>query len=695
LKTLLIDNYDSFTFSLYQLLAEVNGELPIVIKNDELSWSEISQLDIDNIVLSPGPGRPDSTRDFGVCADVIKNATLPLLGVCLGHQGIASWFGGKLEQATETMHGRSSEIYHNGADIFDNIPSPYTAVRYHSLVVKDLPKDLEVLAKTEDGVLMALKHRTRPIWSVQYHPESICTDYGRELLVNFKRLSEQYLGLSGSKRKLPFGQPSLKDFLPRANLDFKVEVLDFFPDPERVFEALYSQSEVAFWLDSSSTSNGARFSYMGDTQGKYSAWFEYSVEDKNVTWHPSLGVERRFPVNSLFDFLKTELNSRIFKTDGLPFDFNGGFVGYFGYELKAECGYENRNPLASQPDASFILADRFIVFDHLKKQVYLLSLSVEFECLLTMAWLSETKQKLSALLEDENDTASKPSTFSCYDLEVEKRCSDTRYVEKIAEIQERIRDGETYEACLTNMLAVKTNKAPFELYKDLRQSSPAPYASYLSFPSFKVLSASPEQFLQIDERGMVSSKPIKGTRPRGASPEEDMDLRAELALSEKDRSENLMIVDLLRSDLGSISEIGSVKVSKLFDVETYANVHQMVSTINSKISSKYCAIDCIRACFPGGSMTGAPKKRTLEILDQLEEGPRGIYSGAIGFLALNGSAHLNIVIRSLVLSNGLAEFGVGGAIVDLSVAEDELEETRVKARGVLRALSTIPARDIH
>ena len=185
MKTLLIDNYDSFTFNLYQLIAEVNHTPPIVVRNNAAPWSEIRDLDYDNIVISPGPGRPEHKRDFGICADAILDSKVPILGVCLGHQGLCYLFGAKIDYADMVMHGRASDIFHTGESIFKDIPSPFTAIRYHSLYVTDTSDQLEKIAWTKDGMIMGVKHKTKPIWGVQFHPESVCTDYGYSLLENF------------------------------------------------------------------------------------------------------------------------------------------------------------------------------------------------------------------------------------------------------------------------------------------------------------------------------------------------------------------------------------------------------------------------------------------------------------------------------------------------------------------------------
>jgi para-aminobenzoate synthetase len=190
LKTLLIDNYDSFTYNLFQLLGEVNGAEPLVVRNDEASWAELEALDFDNVVLSPGPGRPDRGGDFGVCTEAIRRSARPLLGVCLGHQGLGALCGAAVVSAPEPFHGRLSAVLHDDSPLFAGIPREFRAVRYHSLCVEQpLPDELRGTAWTTDGVLMALEHRERPLWGVQFHPESVCTEHGRRLIANFRELT--------------------------------------------------------------------------------------------------------------------------------------------------------------------------------------------------------------------------------------------------------------------------------------------------------------------------------------------------------------------------------------------------------------------------------------------------------------------------------------------------------------------------
>lgn len=701
MRTLLIDNYDSFTFNLYQYLAEVNGVAPIVVHNDTAPWEEIRDLDFDNIVISPGPGRPEVPADFGICRQAILEAHVPILGVCLGHQGLCHLFGGTVDYASQVMHGRPSKVTHDGRDLFTGIPSPFTVIRYHSLHVTQLPEDLEATAWTTDGILMGVRHRSRPIWGVQFHPESINTEHGLQLLHNFASLTTEHLRRHpprrrSSERDAPRRAAGQYDVLPptqppalvhqaretsgRKPLQLHFRRLPLALDTEQVFMNLFARSKPAFWLDSALVRNFSRFSYMGDASGPHAEIVRHDVGTRTVT--VTRGGDTTTSNESIFDWLDRALLEKHLHTEGLPFDFNCGYVGYLGYELKAECGGSaaHDSPL---PDAGLIFADRLIAFDHEQDMVYLVCVDDEDNALRARNWLAETAQKLANL------PAAAPPIRNAAAGPVPQhfRHTSAQYLDLIEACKKEIRRGESYEICLTNMISAEVEIDPLNTYRVLRARNPAPYATFLRFPDVSVLSASPERFLTVDDNGVVDSKPIKGTRPRGSTTDEDEALYHDLRTNEKDRSENLMIVDLVRNDLGRVCNVGSVHVSNIFAVESYANVHQLVSSIRGRLRPGISAVQAVAAAFPPGSMTGAPKKRTMEIIDRLEAGPRGIYSGAMGYFGLNGSTDLNVVIRTIVATKDVVTIGVGGAIIDLSDPQAELEEMLLKSRGATRALA--------
>ncbi|WP_414527078.1 aminodeoxychorismate synthase component I [Nodularia chucula] len=694
MRSLIIDNYDSYTFNLYQMIAGVNGELPLVIRNDQIDWEDVTKLTFDNVVISPGPGRPEKTQDFGICQKVIQNVDVPLLGVCLGHQGIAHVYGGIVTHAPEVRHGRLSKIYHNNSELFQGIPQGFSVVRYHSLIVaEELPNCLEKLAWTEDGLIMALRHRHLPLWGVQFHPESISTEYGWNLLDNFRNITQQFCKsrtikqpqcVARNREKIPPLQPQPRT--PKSSpSQYQVcsKKLDIYPNAEQVFVHLFGKDTHAFWLDSSLVESGlSRFSFMGGSGGLNSLLVEYFTQTQEISVTQS-GIVTRHQ-ESIFDYLKREINQRKCISNDLPFDFNCGFVGYFGYELKAECGSELVHP-ASLPDAMFLLADQMIVFDHQEQSIYLLCLTPNHQKTVAQAWLESIEKQLRTLAPlppIQPISSQDPIVFRL------SRSHET-YIHDIHKCLSEIKEGESYQICLTNKFYTDNTPDPLEFYRQLRRVNPAPYSAFLRFGEIAIACSSPERFLRIDRAGWVETKPIKGTSRRGKTPTEDQILREQLSNSEKDRAENLMIVDLLRNDLGLVCEVGSIHVPKLMDVETYATVHQLVSTIRGHLRADMTVTDCIKMAFPGGSMTGAPKIRTMKIIDELEQESRGIYSGAIGFLGLNGAADLNIVIRTAIFTPNGTSIGVGGGIVALSDPEAEFEETMLKGQALIQAFSAL------
>jgi anthranilate/para-aminobenzoate synthase component I/branched-subunit amino acid aminotransferase/4-amino-4-deoxychorismate lyase len=451
-----------------------------------------------------------------------------------------------------------------------------------------------------------------------------------------------------------------------------------------IFRSLFVNSARSYWLDSSRVNTGyARFSFMGDDSGPHAHVLNHRVGQSTTVELPSgETITHNTDIFSFLDSTLSDNNVRI-QTD-LPFEFRGGYVGYLGYELMAITEHvEGRtSPL---PDAQLLFSDRFLAIDHLDNTLYLVALH-DGDPSGAQYWIESTCDQLKSVV-------SRPAPQKaeiCQPTAVQKYLlhDKSRYLANIGQCQEKIKAGESYEICLTNRVQIPLRshgeQEVFETYLILRETNPAPYACFIKNKAFSILCSSPERFLKIDRGGEVEARPIKGTMPRDENPERDEVNRTALSEDKRFFSENLMIVDLLRNDLSRSCIPGTISVPALMKVESYATVHQLVSTIRGTLQSSVTR--CVAGCFPGGSMTGAPKKRTLEILNDIEGVPRGIYSGAIGYLSLNATADLNIVIRTIVITPTMAEIGVGGAITYLSDAEQEYDEMILKALAPFSAM---------
>jgi para-aminobenzoate synthetase len=688
MRTLLIDNHDSYTYNVFHLLAGVAGEEPIVVDNDAVSWRALSRWDFDAIVLSPGPGTPQRWHDFCVCNDILRESETPVLGICLGHQGLGHLLDGKVSSAPEAMHGRLSRIHHEEKGLFEGIPQDFPVVRYHSLQITDMGPDGHVTARADDGVVMGIEHLRRPLWGVQFHPESIATEQGVRLVENFYALARERKAArwSGAKRRpREVIRREHAQRRPETGVQLRVRSFPGQPSTEVLFEKLFGEAEYAFWLDSADAPTRlAQRSYLGTSAGAESCVLAYDVEAATITaWRDG---EETSELGTIFDVLDREVAKNAIETPaGMPPGLLGGFVGYLGYELKADCGSTNVHR-SDVPDSVMMLANRLIAVDHLADRTHLLAVFREDEAG-AERWLDEAEAIARETLADPTPVSPLPESGD--EDHVVFHCGRGReqYLADIIRSQAELAAGESYEVCLTDQIWTDASPDPWDLYRQLRRGNPSPFAAYLKLGEVAVVSSSPERFLSVDRERLVEARPIKGTTSRSEDAAEDAALKAELTNDEKTYAEHLMIVDLLRNDLGRVCEVGSVNVPELMIVEDYATVHQLISTIQGRLAPDRTAVECARACFPGGSMTGAPKERTMEIIDDLEDVARGVYSGAIGYFGLDGCMDLNIVIRTIVMRPGKTTIGAGGAIVMQSDPEDEFDEILLKARAPMAAIA--------
>lgn len=478
--------------------------------------------------------------------------------------------------------------------------------------------------------------------------------------------------------------PSILQSIPwdAQTRELVVRPLPFAVNCEEAYPLLTGGAEYSFWLDSAREESPMSVaSYVGVVPAQLSplrvdsarAAAESGGEDPFAQLEAALACAPRVHPDTA-------------AATGLPAGLRGGYVGYFGYEARAAIGMEHGHPVpgylpaheAPTPDSLWLPAVRYLVHEHARPGGAARSWLVGDE-----PWCEAAERLLSAAGECASENTpelTEPLLFTAPAAEA--------YMDSVRASQHEIYEGNSYEVCLTAQTVARIqNPSPelfFELYRRQRAHNAAPYAAYLRCGDFSVLSSSPERFLSVDTHRNAQTKPIKGTVPRGATPEEDEAAAAWLRSDPKTRAENLMIVDLLRNDLSLVSEPHTVRVPVLMGVESYSTVHQLVSTVSSRLREGVSAVATARACFPGGSMTGAPKPSTMQIIEGLEGRARGVYSGALGFVSADGSANLSIVIRTLVAHDeGTVTLAAGGAVVADSDPAAEYEEMLTKLRAAL------------
>ena len=427
----------------------------------------------------------------------------------------------------------------------------------------------------------------------------------------------------------------------------------------------------SFFLDSALPSEKlGKFSFIGM---KPFLIFKSKKDHITLDWITRKETRRGNPFSALKGLLE---EFRVDSQEKFPFPFIGGGVGYFAYDLK---DFNERLPDKAEddldiPDCIFCFYDTVLAFDHHSEEFSIISLNP--------ARLTD----LSGLLKNRfNKRPERSVSRPARRLGIESNFTRESYISAVLKAKEYIKSGDIYQVNLSQRFKVELNTEPFELYKILRKINPAPFAAFLNFGEVKIVSASPERFLRLDG-GEIETRPIKGTRPRGESPAKDEALKRELNASAKDRAENLMIIDLERNDLGRISKYGSVRVTEFMACEEYATVFHLVSTVRGELRDNVDAIDCLRNCFPGGSITGAPKIRAMEIIEELEPVKRALYTGSIGYISFDGKMDTSIAIRTFIIKNNTAYFQVGGGIVYDSDPGLEYQETLDKAKALILSL---------
>jgi para-aminobenzoate synthetase component 1 len=486
-----------------------------------------------------------------------------------------------------------------------------------------------------------------------------------------------------------------------------VERLAPAPDPEEACARLRDLPYVV-WLDGGPAGRPA------DTAvGRYS----YLTADPAIVLRDRGGGVERMPSPGgawtrldadLLDAARAELAPhRAAAIEGLP-PFQGGLAGYVGYECGARL--ERIAPPAAErdapPDAVLGLYDWVLAWDHASGAAWIVSTGLPETGAAREARARHRIEVVLRRLSGEAPIAGSTGDASAAPTSAPPGPSPSAgrpvprfesiglgstftrdgYLAAVERVRAYVLDGDIFQANLSQRFEAPLREPAWELYRRLRRRNPAPFGAYLELPDAAVLSVSPERFVQLGPDGTVETRPIKGTRPRGADAAEDAALAAELAASGKDRAENVMIVDLLRNDLARVCEAGSVRVPSLLALESHPTVHHLVSTVTGRLAPGHDAFDLLRATLPGGSITGAPKVRAMEIIAELEPAPRGVYCGAIGWIGVSGAMDTSVAIRTAVAQRGRIRFGAGGGIVLDSEPAAEYDETIAKARAFIEVL---------
>lgn len=448
-------------------------------------------------------------------------------------------------------------------------------------------------------------------------------------------------------------------------MNFRIKELDKKYDAFNVYK-LFKNMEDSILLDSSKKDEKlSKYSFIGINQiCKFKS-------QGNLSYIDDILVDSKNP----FTVIEELVNKYKIEHDS-PLPFIGGAIGYFSYDIGRII--EDLPDYSIEefkiPDSIFIFYNNIIIFDLKDKKTYITELGINKEYS-----IEKVEKILENYKEEAEITLKKENTIFHTNLNKDE------YKNRILKIKDYIRDGDIYIANLTRKIWCYNKEESFKIYEKLRAINKAPFSAFMNFREFQVISSSPERFLSV-VNGIVHTRPIKGTRPRGKNVEEDNINREALINSEKDKAELLMIVDLERNDLSKVCKPNTVKVTELFKIEEYATVFHLVSTIYGELNNEVSSVKCIKECFPGGSITGAPKIRAMEIIEEVEELKRNIYTGSIGYFDIRGNCDFNIVIRSIIKKEDKAYFGVGGGITWDSNEEDEWSETIDKANALMRVL---------
>lgn len=472
------------------------------------------------------------------------------------------------------------------------------------------------------------------------------------------------------------------------------EILADMDTPVSAFRKI-DRGEYAFLLESvEGGEKWGRYSFLSSNPSLI-----FKAKGSTVEVITEAGIQSHAIEKDVLEPLKAILaRYRPVRTDGLP-RFYGGMVGFLAYDVVRQ--FERLPAMTKDdldlPDALFLLPDTLLIFDNVSHRIKVVSNVLIPEA--TPRRLRDAYDDAARKIDEIIEALRRPLDVShtkgrgAGGLQLCSTMSHAEFIQAVQRAQEYVRAGDVVQAVISQRLSTKTTADPFDIYRALRIINPSPYMYYLRLGDFQVVGSSPEVLVRLEE-GRIDLRPIAGTRPRGQSDAEDLALEHELLGDSKERAEHIMLVDLGRNDVGRVARIGSVTVSELMTVERYSHVMHIVSNIKGMLAEGYDAFDLLRACFPAGTVSGAPKIRAMEIVEELEPVRRGPYAGAVGYFGFSGNMDTCITIRTVVITDGTAHVQVGAGIVADSDPEREYEETMNKAKGMLKAIEMAESGDL-
>ena len=618
--------------------------------------------DYTHIVIPHGTETPD-------LSGILAHPELPVLAIGSGYQHLAAAYGHDTVAPAQPIYGQAVAHQHHAAGILASIENPVELISYHAWRVTDMdPAVFEIHAVDAADAALVYRVKGTNHWGMHCDPAALQSTAGPQILKNFLAL------VPGTSTPAP----SQATTAPAARrLPVFTRQVSGQLDTAATFRTLQRDTSAAFWLDSAAAHLGqGNTTILGTNHGALAQIIRWDVATNRLDIDQA--GQHTTTTHSVFDYLQDHAWQ-----PEQPLDlegFTGGWVGYLGYEAhQASSVGQTHAHQATTPDAYWIKPQAFIRYDH-RARITTLVAYAEPDLL-------ETLQAALVFGTGEPPTSQRPRKVAG-----RWRLTTEEYQHRASSIQTMLNSGEAAGICLTDTYCLDDYRGDtLDLYNRLRTKNPAPYAGYLRFNTFgdelEVLCASPEKFLKVDGDGLVESKPIKGTVARSNDPAQDAQLAQQMADDPKIQSENLMITDLLRDDLAKITEPGSVRVPNLMAVESFATVHQLVTTVSGHLRPNTPIMDVVQAVFPGGSMTGAPKLFSVQALETLEAGPRGIYSGAMGWVGDDNTAELNVVIRSIIVNSGQLSIGAGGAVVVGSDPVAEELEKHLKAQALLNSIA--------